>query len=280
MAFFRQFPKVEYDFNREGVINNMVDIYRSVRPLQNFVDDTAAYIYYEVRNGERPDIISNKLYGNQNFYWTFFVVNETLHDGLQTWPMSQEDLFTYIEREYEGYAITTNPVIRRDSDGLITAFENSLAGSVPGTTTGKFQLGETIRGGTSNATGTLVKKDLDLNQLVVQNVTGAFLGDPTPPSGDNITERITGLTSGDFVDSYQAYKYAEAPHHWFVIGDKEEKVVTNSAYISTGVSQNDITFKSNRAVVEEINDERSRIRVIAPSYIEQFADQFETLLNA
>ena len=279
MAFFRQFPKVEYDFNREGVINNMVDIYRSVRPLQNFVDDTAAYIYYEIRNGERPDIISNKLYGNQNFYWTFFVVNETLHDGLQTWPMSQEDLFTYIEREYEGYAITTNPIITRDSDGLIVAHENSLAGSVPGTTTGKFQLGETITGGTSGATGTLVKKDLDLNQLIVQNVTGAFIGDPTVVP-TNLTERITGSTSGDFVDSYQAYKYAEAPHHWFLQGDKEEKVVTNGAYITGGEETSDITFKSNRAVVEEINDERSRIRVIAPSYIEQFADQFETLLNA
>ena len=279
MAFFRQFPKVEYDFNREGVINNMVDIYRSVRPLQNFVDDTAAYIYYEVRNGERPDIISNKLYGNQNFYWTFFVINETLHDGLQAWPMSQEDLFTYIEREYEGYAITTNPIITRDSDGLIVAHENSLAGSVPGTTTGKFQLGETITGGTSGATGTLVKKDLDLNQLIVQNVTGAFLGDPTVVP-TNLTERITGSTSGDFVDSYQAYKYAEAPHHWFLQGDKEEKVVTNGAYITGGEETSDITFKSNRAVVEEINDERSRIRVIAPSYIEQFADQFETLLNA
>ena len=279
MAFFKQFPKVEYDFNRQGVIMNMVDIYRSVRPLQNFVDDTTAYIYYEVRNGERPDIISNKLYGNQNFYWTFFVVNEALHDGLQVWPMSQEDLFTYIEREYEGYAITTNPVITRDSDGLIVAHENSLAGSVPGTTTGKFQLGETITGGTSGATGTLVKKDLDLNQLIVQNVTGAFLGDPTVVP-TNLTERITGSTSGDFVDSYQAYKYADAPHHWFLQGDKEEKVVTNGAYITGGEETSDITFKSNRAVVEEINDERSRIRVIAPSYIEQFADQFETLLNA
>ena len=279
MAYFKQFPKVEYDFNRQGVIMNMVDIYRSVRPLQNFVDDTAAYVFYEIRNGERPDIISNKLYGNQNFYWTFFVVNEALHDGLQAWPMSQEDLFTYIEREYEGYAITTNPTITRNSDGIIIAHENSLAGSVPGTTTGKFQLGETITGGTSGATGTLVKKDLDLNQLIVQNVTGAFLGDPTVlPT--NLTERITGSTSGDFVDSYQAYKYAEAPHHWFLQGDKEEKVVTNGAYITGGEETSDITFKSNRAVVEEINDERSRIRVIAPSYIEQFADQFETLLNA
>jgi len=279
MAFFQQFPKVEYDFNRQGVINNMVDIYRSVRPLQNFVDNTTAYVYYEVRNGERPDIVSRKLYGNQNFYWTFFVVNEALHDGLQTWPMSQEDLFTYIEREYEGYAITTNPVITRDSDGLIVAHENSLAGSVPGTTKGKFQLGETITGGTSGATGTLVKKDLDLNQLIIQNVTGAFIGDPTVVP-TNLTERITGSTSGDFVDSYQAYKYAEAPHHWFLEGDKEEKVVTNGAYITGGEETSDITFKSNRAVVEEINDERSRIRVIAPSYIEQFADQFETLLNA
>ena len=279
MAFFRQFPKVEYDFNRQGVINNMVDIYRSVRPLQNFVDDTSAYVYYEVINGERPDIVSNKLYGNQNFYWTFFVINEFLHDGLQVWPMSQEDLFTYIEREYEGYAITTNPTITRNSDGLIVAHENSLAGKTPTGTTGLFTLGETLRGGTSNATGTLVKKDLDLNQLIVQNVSGAFLGDPTVVP-TNLTERITGETSGDFVDSYQAYKYADAPHHWFVEGDKEEKVVTNGAYIAGGVPTSDLAFKSNRAVVEEINDERSRIRVIAPSYIEQFADQFETLLNA
>ena len=68
MAFFKQFPKVEYDFNRQGVINNMIDIYRSVRPLQNFVDSTSAYTYYEVRNGERPDIVSRQLYGNQNFW--------------------------------------------------------------------------------------------------------------------------------------------------------------------------------------------------------------------
>jgi hypothetical protein len=257
----------------------MIDIYRSVRPLQNFVDSTSAYTYYEVRNGERPDIVSRQLYGNQNFYWTFFIVNDFLHDGLQTWPMSQEDLFTYIEREYEGYAITTNPTITRTSDGLLISHENSLAGKTPTGTTGLFQLGETITGGTSGATGTLVQKNLDLNQLIVQNVTGAFLGDPTTlPT--NTTERITGGTSGDFVDSYQAYKYAEAPHHWFVTGDKEEQPVTNAAYVNGGVPTSNLSFKTNRAVVEEINDERSRVRVISPAYIEQFADEFETLLNA
>ena len=63
-------------------------------------------------------------------------------------------------------------------------------------------------------------------------------------------------------------------------GDTEEQVVTNAAYITGGVPTSDLSFKTNRAVVEEINDERSRIRVISPGYIDRFADEFETILNA
>ena len=32
MSFFKQFPKVEYDFNRTGVSTNMVDLFRHVKP--------------------------------------------------------------------------------------------------------------------------------------------------------------------------------------------------------------------------------------------------------
>ena len=37
--FFKQFPKVEYDFNRTGIKQNMVDLFRSVRPLPSFLDN-------------------------------------------------------------------------------------------------------------------------------------------------------------------------------------------------------------------------------------------------
>ena len=43
MAYFNLFPKVGYDFNRDGVIQNVVDIFRHVRPLQNFVDEINTY---------------------------------------------------------------------------------------------------------------------------------------------------------------------------------------------------------------------------------------------
>ena len=201
MAFFKQFPKIQYDFERNGVITNVVNIYRSVRPLREFIDNSSAYTFYEIKNGERPDIVSQRLYDNPNYYWTFFVINDDLHDGTRAWPMSQEDLFDYMEKEYEGYAITTNPTIVRNTDGIITSFEDSLAGSVPNVSDGAFTLGETITGSISGFSGTLTKKNVDMNQLIIQEVnSNAPLGDPNAISGG--TELLVGSKSGDSIGTY------------------------------------------------------------------------------
>ena len=101
MSFFKQFPKIGYDFNRNGVLQNMVDLYRTVRPLPAFLDDISGYKFYNVINGERPDLVSGRLYGTSQYYWTFFVVNEHLHDGYRAWPLSQEALQTYINKQYD-----------------------------------------------------------------------------------------------------------------------------------------------------------------------------------
>ena len=111
MAYFSLFTQSQYDFNRDGVYQNVVDIYKQVRPIQNYVDQISAYRYYDIPNGARPDIVSQKLYGNSQFHWTFFLVNDFLHDGIGSWPMSQEDLMDYMKTEYEGVAIETLPKI-------------------------------------------------------------------------------------------------------------------------------------------------------------------------
>lgn len=278
MAFFKQFPKIQYDFERNGVITNVVNIYRSVRPLREFIDNSSAYTFYEIKNGERPDIVSQRLYDNPNYYWTFFVINDDLHDGTRAWPMSQEDLFDYMEKEYEGYAITTNPTIVRNTDGIITSFQDSLAGSVPNVSDGAFTLGETITGSISGFSGTLTKKNVDMNQLIIQNVNSqAPLGDPNAISGG--TELLVGSKSGDSVGTYQAFKYAEAPHHYFTTGDKEERYQTNGEFIQGGEASGTLSYKTNRSYVNELNEKRSKIRVIDPTYIDRFVDEFERLLN-
>ena len=221
MSFFKQFPKVDYDFRNTGTFQKMTDIYRSIRVLPSFLDQISGYKFYEIINGERPDIVSQRLYGSSQYYWTFFVVNDFLHDGYRSWPMSQEALQEYIAKEYECYAITTNPGLIKNSDGLVTGINNSIVG--------KFQLGETITGADSGATGTLTKKDIDMNQLIIQNVTGEFIGDPTLIQ--NTTEQITGATSSDTVSTYRVFKYADAPYYYYNenhgTGAIEKIVLTN-----------------------------------------------------
>jgi len=194
--FFKQFPKVDYDFKRDGVIQKMVDIYRSVRPLENFLDEYTGYKFYNVKNGERPDIVSGRLYGTSRYYWTFFLVNEHLHDGYRSWPLSQEALQAYMDKQYDGFVIETAPKVSSN-------FENSLAG--------RFQLGETITGLTSGATGTLTKKNIDLSQLVVQNVTGTFIGEGT----QGAKESVQGSISTDSVSTHKVYKYIDAPYYYY-----------------------------------------------------------------
>ena len=269
MAFFEQFPKIKYDFNQDGVVQNMVDIYRSVRPLPAFLDNYSAYKLYEIKNGERPDIVSQRLYGNSDFYWTFFVVNEFLHDGYRAWPMPEETLFDYIKTEYEGYVVTTSPDIVRTGDGLIINANNPTGEGFRNSLSARFEIGETITGSTSGASGKLVKKNADLQQLVIQDVTGAFIA----------PEEIRGQTSNDFVSSFQVFKYAEAPYYYYKTGDANKRPVTIDTHIQGGVDASLCSYVSYRSHLIELNDTRSQIRYVAPEFIGAFVDEFEQLLN-
>ena len=290
--FFKLFPTRQYDFKGTGISQNMVDIFRNVRPVEEFLDNPSVYRFYEIKNGERPDIVSQRLYGTPEFYWTFFVVNKHLHDGYRAWPLSQEDLFEYIQKEYNGYVITTRPSIVRNTDQIITEFRNSIAG--------KFDVGQTIYGTKSGAKGRLTIKNIDMNQLVVQDVTlgtsgvngitgaadpsvigGAFIGDPN--SINFATETVKQIEFGDqaeeFVDTYRVFKFADAPFYYYKQDDPNKKPVTNAVFVQGGVAESDLKYVTYREHVNELNEEHSRIRYVLPEYINQFVDQYEELLN-
>ena len=274
MSFFKQFPTQSYDFNRDGIIQQVVDIYRSVRIEGSSIDNPSLYLNYNIKDGERPDIVSQRLYNTPEYYWTFFVINEMLHDGMRAWPMSRTVMEDYLAEEYSGVVITTNPVTVTNTDLGITTFRDSLAG--------RFRLNETITGQANlhngnPPSGTLVKKDIDLNQLVLKDVTGTFFGDPDLTS--NSSEKISGNLSNDDVDTFRVYPYRDAPHHWHLINDPEKRPTDNGVYVSGGTSINDITYQSNQSFVFDLNEKRSSIRVISPQYIDRFVEDFETMMN-
>lgn len=315
MNYFKNFPKLPYDINRTGSTQQVVDIYRQVRPLNDRLDQVYSYTQYRVQDGERPDIVSTQLYGSPKYYWTFFVVNNFLHDGYKVWPMSAQMLEAYIDKEFEGFAITSNPRPDPDSDGITNAHIDSIAG--------RFTLGETLTGGTSNATGTLVKKDIDKNQLIVKDVTGTFIGDGTT------SEVVVGGTSNDSINTFKVWKYADAPHRYYKNVTDENGVTTQREFSNiifteapdavntgninntisnnyevayatreglldetgipqraqlaeadaTGASENGLQYISNKQHIINLNDQRSLLRVVRRENIEQFSRDYMRLIN-
>jgi len=267
MSFFSQFPKVDYDFNRTGTIQQMVNIFRSVRTQGSLIDNSLLYKTYNVKNGARPDIVSQELYGTPDFYWTFFIINDFLHDGLQSWPMSEAVIEKYIEKNYSGIAICFKPELELETG----------AGSTQGTSdsiSGLLELGELIYGSKSGAVGRLVRKDADLQQIVLQDVlpgaaasTGGGINPKTgvpdlsiEPSGfrgtnngvsafdsnntDFLSGSVTALDSSTLfsLQTYEVYPYAEAPAYYYEVNDKLRRPVTSNKITPTSSTYSDLQW--------------------------------------
>ena len=100
---------------------------------------------------------------------------------------------------------------------------------------------------------------------------------------NNITDRYHQwpLTSGQF-NAFIADKYSniDAVHHYEVSqtsGDTSVKIDIGTD--TTGYSEADLTTVTNREFEEERQDTLRQIRLLDRSYIEQFVQEFETLMG-
>ena len=247
--FFSQFPSVAYDFNRTGTVQQMVNIFRNVRPeTVSALNAVTLYKNYKIIDGMRPDVLSQKIYGTPDYYWTFFIINDFLHDGLQVWPMSQEVLRKYVEKNYSGKALCFKPEVVRDVDGIAQGTKNSVSGLL--------NLGELIYGSTSGAVGRLVRKDADLNEIILQDVAEGVPGIATLTGAIDETISGGGFRTGEFLSASQTslesdsldsqtlfslqvnrvYDYSQAPAYYYSTTDSEKRPITNS----DGIAQLDL----------------------------------------
>jgi len=264
MSFFRNFPKVEYDYLQNGVVNKITDIFRFVKPIDRFKDELSTYSYYQIMEGDRPDVVSYNLYGTPEYYWTFFIINEHLRNGIGTWPMSSQQFEKYMDEEYGGIVATCIPQFSYDSDGLLFSTNDSVAG--------RFKIGETITGFLSGATGTIVSKDPTMQQLVITNVTGVF----------QVNEIIRGNLTLDYITTDRLYDRRLAPHHLL---DKAlslngiDTEVHNARYIDGGTYEYATVLVTNYEYESSLNEQRAKIRVVKKDKIFEFVDAYQEMIN-
>lgn len=99
--YFENFPKFAYDFDINGQRKVMIisDITRNVRFRKEVLANIALYDEYDIKEGETPEIIAEKIYGNSEYHWIIMLANEK-YDNIGDFPLTQIALTKYITDKY------------------------------------------------------------------------------------------------------------------------------------------------------------------------------------
>lgn len=103
MSYFTYHP-VLLNYIVSNTKRDVVDITARAAFVKEYKENEKLHVSYTVQDGERPEQIAHKLYGDINLYWIVMLFNE-VHDIWNDWPLSETCFNEYIKREYpnEGY---------------------------------------------------------------------------------------------------------------------------------------------------------------------------------
>ena len=101
MAYFKYMPTTYYKGDYSGQFIRGTDITVRARILEFIENAAGSVVDYNIRDGERPEHLAHRVYGNPEYHWVNLLYNE-IHDPYFEWPMSSKELETLVEKKYEG----------------------------------------------------------------------------------------------------------------------------------------------------------------------------------
>lgn len=239
MPYFSNFPYVPYKFGTQESFTLHQNLTAYATLVDQVRDNNSFYQQYTILDGDRPDTLSQKLYGSTKHYWTFFLMNDKLR--LNGWPLRNQEVYKLAQEERDNTVLTS----REDLTGI-------------------FKVGSTVSGVTSGASGTIIKRRLELGQLFVE-------GDQPFVAGENIqvTENSV-INTVSIVGSVIEYEAV-----WnYVNGDEE--IVDINPYEEPGA---EFAAKSYYDRYVDENDRLKDIIVIKPDAIDSVYEQFQNAMR-
>ncbi len=201
-GFFKHIPNVNYDFKSDGNFYHAKDLFRKVSTWSAIQEGISGYSYYRITEGERPDVVASKLYGDSTLYWTFFLVNDNLQD-INDWPKSSQYFNRFLSRKYSGKC-------------LIAGSSTDIVSS-----TSKLLLGEKVSQSSSSAYGFITSIDPTHNRITLNSVIGSFT-----------TGTVTGADSGKSFTVVSVQNERDAVNHYTDSNGLKTTVSTGNTVIT------------------------------------------------
>ena len=243
--YFRNFPLVNYSFgdNSDPVLFQNMSAYADL--FDKIGNDAGFYEKYEVLSGDRPDIVSQKLYGTPDYYWTFYLLNNHVRES--GWPLSDFTTYRDLQKSYPHTTVTV---------------EDNIADT-------QFTVGATLEGTTSGVTGKIVERNLDLGQIVINDGgNAAFV------VGEILRVGVD-LARQDYTTVYSQVAQYDSIHHY---EDTNGDYVDIDPFVqSSGDGYIPITYAER---FTNKNNELKSITVLRPNMVEQISNEFHKLIRS
>ena len=98
--YFDNFPTIIYDSEKENIFKDVKNLLRRVAIRSKVKTNTMVYDTYDVKNGETPESIAFKLYGDAELHWVIMLLND-ITDRYHDWPMTEAQFSQFVQDKYD-----------------------------------------------------------------------------------------------------------------------------------------------------------------------------------
>lgn len=100
-GYFSSFTKIPYVFNVKGVDTtfNILDISKNDRFRKDFFENVSLYDWYDILDGQTPELIADMFYGSPDYHWIVMLFNQKL-DNQNDFPLSSVQFEQHITNIY------------------------------------------------------------------------------------------------------------------------------------------------------------------------------------
>ncbi len=99
MAYFQKFPLMAYSVNNDDQYKLVRNLLKRVKLRAGLKSGLFLFDKYDVIEGEKPEDVAFKLYGDADFHWVILMTND-IKDRFYDWPMTQPQFHQFIEDKY------------------------------------------------------------------------------------------------------------------------------------------------------------------------------------
>ena len=109
--FFQHYPQISYNISgtKPAKLKTVINLMERAKLKALVADDIVAYFPYSIMEGERPDHVSKKTYGNVKYTWLIFLIND-ITDPIYDWPLGTREFGAYVKNKYGSLATAKSTI--------------------------------------------------------------------------------------------------------------------------------------------------------------------------